>query len=186
MNVDTDKIWKALAFYGACGYKPVTVPYVVPKEYSAWTKPPERPEFPYLDGSLVYTGSAEQGFGYLIDQGMLVSGEKYMGLTPCFRSEPEDETHFKVFLKLELCVVGVNAIEELGCAAANFFYSLGVRTYPMSTDLEVSQIDLNSQSDLELGSYGTRLTPKGTLYTYGTGIAEPRTTYALQIEKESH
>lgn len=117
-------------------------------------------------------GSAEQGFLQLMRGGRLISGKKYMSISPCFRDDPVDDWHCQYFTKLELFIPGGDhwARDEIMEAAGAFFISQSV--FP-----EVRTIDDQSYdweyNGVELGSYYWRQVG-GLKWACGTGLAQPR------------
>ncbi|AUS02890.1 hypothetical protein NVP2275O_309 [Vibrio phage 2.275.O._10N.286.54.E11] len=179
MNIDTSLIFQAIKHYEEYGYNMVTVPMLVDEEASRLTKPKGCKDLYHKDK--VYVASAEQSFIQLYNEGELMTG-KYMALTPCYRDEPElDDTHFNIFLKLELIKVyregykpGASVVLD---DAYDFFKPLAkYNTKLVSFGNNNHDIEING---LEVGSYGYRQFSDGTWYVYGTGIAEPRLSYAL-------
>lgn len=161
----------AINFYESIGYKALSVPYIINKEFIDLTF--EGTSETYLPTNQCYVGSAEQSFFSILND---LEDGAYMALTPCVRSDVEDETHQKIFLKLELCTIGPTTrnIQE---DALIFFRSIGLYCKKVNTDLEYDGI--------ELGSYGTR-DFFNREYQYGTGLAEPRTSYVMSKIKEKY
>jgi hypothetical protein len=182
--ISTRIIHEAIHYYDAVGYIPIDVPLTIDPDISAAARPPGRIDLPYLDK--VYPASAEQSFLQLIREGTLKPTDfskpgaiyrgRYQAITPCYRDEPVlDELHHKIFLKVELIVVGVNDAQKLIKSARSFFNYLGIDTGIKS---EKDHLDLVA-GGVELGSYGTRVF-EGIPYVYGTGVAEPRTSFVLK------
>ena len=128
--------------------------------------------------------SAEQSFLQLEKEGKLKPG-RWMALTPCYRDEAIlDEIHLPVFLKLELMKLSDDSnfytrTDALWIAGKmqkflKEFYALPTEVIETEEGFDVMY------EDLELGSYGVRKTLKGKSYVYGTGLAEPRTSIALE------
>lgn len=177
MLVSTEILMKALNYYQNLGYQPIDVPLLVDLDVSAHTKPKGVPEL-YHDNGKVYVASAEQSFIQLHKEGKLPNG-KYMAVTPCYRHECfVSDTHYLMFMKLELIVVGVDKwkpLEERGMLseAFTFFESVGLQV--KTTQFDKDSCDLiNSKTGVELGSYGYRTMIDGVGYIYGTGCAFPR------------
>lgn len=178
-NINTLFVYQALEYYQALGYKLISVPMCVEQDAVKETLPCDKIAKEYLDG-LYYVGSAEQSFLQMISDGLLEDG-KYCAITPCERSDEIDDSHFNIFLKIELiCIDQTNSGRydyTLPMLDASDIYKdfLGsgdvkeVITSSSSCDLYIG--------DLEVGSYGNR-TYKGINYVYGTGLAEPRFSYA--------
>lgn len=183
----------ALDFYQRKGYELIEVPWMVPYEAIQVTLPKNKKSFSVAaaydyHGELV--GSAEQSFIYLMMEGRLKPGQRYVAMTPCFRDDKEDATHQRWFYKVELFTgympehkIAINTlrdhIEFFTTDAEEYFNKcldiedyLEVRSVPgCSMDIEINGI--------EVGSYGYR-THEGYAWVYGTGCAEPRLTYALK------
>lgn len=179
MNISTNVLMNALKFYSGKGYAPIDVPLLVDLDVSAHTKPKGVPEL-YHDKGKVYVASAEQSFIQLYKEGKLSDG-MYMAVTPCYRHERTvSDTHYLMFMKLELIVVGVafqhsdKVVSEVVSHAKEFFTSqkIDINMWGNPSD----QVDLYSrEGEVEYGSYGYRLMPDGvTGYVYGTGCAFPR------------
>jgi hypothetical protein len=138
---------------------------------------------------------------------------KYQTITPCYRDERSiDDIHRIGFMKLELIDWGMNLKDEvivqfkgespvgtvvatpLGTDAvasmaqtALEFFSQHIICEVFPNELVDEQgVDIATMSGLELGSYGVR---KRTIrgfefnWVYGTGLAEPRLSYAMEHEK---
>jgi len=179
----TRLVQAALEYYGRRGYLPIDVPVCVSEEVSAMTKPEDSNEI-YHDSELVYVASAEQSFIQLHSQGILPDG-KYMALTSCMRDEPiHDELHLLSFIKLELIIVGESKEQDIISCATDFFEHFSGKeslcVVKSGDNSDVTDLELGG---IELGSYGTRSMMDGTVYTFGTGLAEPRFTTALNQYK---
>lgn len=171
--------WKRIAeaqeFYETRGFRYLDVPWTVPKEISAITKPHFLKDFYIEDKVLV--GSAEQSFLSIYDE---LDKGLYYAITPCFRDEVEDEWHQKNFMKLELFQKGW---------LHNYFISTALEYFSRYTNgLEIIEFDPTKREwnfdielgGIEVGSYGIRSYADGKFeWTYGTGLAEPRFTKAL-------
>jgi hypothetical protein len=181
MLISTSVLMEALRFYASKGYAPIDVPLVVDMDVSEHTKPEGVPEL--YHGKVgkdhkVYVASGEQSFIQLHREGKLPNGS-YMAVTPCYRHERHtSETHYLMFMKLELIVVGDitfancdDIIESVADDAREFFLSLGHDVNRWDNN---SEIDLTTSHGIELGSYGYRKMLDGTGYVYGTGCAFPR------------
>jgi hypothetical protein len=172
-NISTALIIEAVNHYTTLGYKVIDVPQCVDFDVSQHTKPEGVPEL-FHRGMKVYVASAEQSFLQLHKEGKLPDG-KYVAMTPCYRHEALlDDTHFSMFLKVELISVGEKCSCDLRRDASAFFLYKGVFSVAVKTTEEEDSWDLESSCGVELGSYGVRYTLDGTPYTYGTGVAEPR------------
>ena len=180
-TISMTNILAAISYYSRQGYNLIDVPQCVDFEVSQFTKPEGTPEL-FHKGMKVYVASAEQSFIQLNLEGKLPSG-KFMAVTPCYRHEGcLDDTHFSMFLKLELISVGDDTLDDM------VDHSLGFFGKYLPCDMIITEDDVHSQDYLgpsidivagdasytELGSYGVRRMLDGCIYTYGTGIAEPR------------
>ncbi len=172
-TVSTHLILDAINYYTKLGYRLIDVPQCVDLEVSQHTKPEGTPE-KFHKGVQVYVASAEQSFIQLHKQQELPDG-KYMALTPCYRHESIlNDTHYSMFLKLELIVVGESCGYQVMHDSLGFFKPLTAQeSYFIATEEGVDTYDIMCD-DIEIGSYGVRKMLDGTVYTYGTGIAEPR------------
>lgn len=101
-----------------------------------------------------------------------------MAITPCVRDEIEDDIHLSVFLKLELIIIGKHDVNSILDTATSFFNRLTDKinivdswNKPFEKDILINEV--------EVGSCGIGYMQDGTPYTYGTGIAEPRLSFAL-------
>lgn len=180
MNIDLSLITKAIDFYG---YSQAKVPYLVDPDIMDWTCPQgvRDKRLTHTDGKQ-YVASAEQSFLQLEKDGKLsLNDEPMLALTPCYRDEEVlDDTHLNVFLKLE--IFEYNPVDEvtdlyLAKRMQNFFDHEGLITKIIKTDIGY---DVVTKDNLELGSFGYRTTPKGVSYVYGTGLAEPRASLAIE------
>jgi len=208
--MDTAIDYKALAdamqYYCNYGYIPIEVPWTVPLDDIMVTCPKESyaTKAPDLAPNDYLVGSAEQGFIYIDRRGLLDKNKKYVACTPCFRNDAVDYWHQKYFMKVELyhpmsdylednfLNEGVldNTLKHVIQLALNFF----IKYNPHS---EVSKWGANRSNDLkcvnteqgfdielkniELGSYGIRKdVAKKLCWIYGTGLAEPRFSKAIE------
>lgn len=173
-TIHTTLILEAIQYYSKLGYQLLDVPQCVDFNISQHTKPEGVPEL-FHRGMKVYVASAEQSFLQLHKEGKLPNG-KYMALTPCYRQESFlDDTHYSMFLKLELFELLCMDSFPMMCDAHDFFrkYLPPNSRYVPTKEAECSY-DIETEDGVEVGSYGVRYTLDGTPYTYGTGIAEPR------------
>jgi hypothetical protein len=186
--INTKLIQAALNFYQRNDFVLATVPMLVDKKYANFTKPIDKDiELDLKHNGKHYVASAEQSFLELYDKGNLNKNMKYAALTPCYRQEDIlDNTHFNIFIKLEL-IIFVNNYEEAKIylcdfiGKAKFFFSYYAKIKVKEERINKDQIDLVSAQETELGSYGIRQALNGDYYVYGTGLAEPRTTF---VERE--
>lgn len=181
--IDTDLVFKALQFYQT-NFNLIKVPMCVGFESILHTLPKGR--IPLLrDNSddpqecTYYVGSAEQSFIEMYSQGKIGKGY-YAAITPCQRNEQEDETHFTIFLKLELIIIGHHCLPEMLSHVKMFLESEDIDWKVVPSDNKETEVDIEV-NNIEVGSYGINVMPDGTPYTYGTGIAEPRLSYARGV-----
>ena len=134
-------------------------------------------------------GSAEQGLLSIIST--LQPNGQYVSVSPCFRDNEVDELHFSDFVKVELMVVAPKpsprwTSHRLLDVAQRFMHGSGLFTATIATDIGV---DLVSQDGgVEVGSYGWRhATVDGVerTWAYGTGLAEPRFSQALDRQRRT-
>ena len=151
--------------------------------YPQHTKPEGLPEL-FHRGMKVYVASAEQSFIQMHKEGLISKG-KYMAITPCYRQEAIlDDTHYSMFLKLELIHIGSVSSFQVMHDGLSFMKPLTrSETYFMVTDEGEYTFDIICE-DIELGSYGVRKMLDGTPYVYGTGLAEPRFGVVVKYEGE--
>lgn len=173
-------IANAIHYYGRYAQM-IQVPYLVDADILAYTLPEGKEDRPlgHPNGRF-YVASAEQSFLQMEKDGFEFTAEHpYMALTPCYRTEDVlDESHFNIFLKLELIEFypkhGPMAYARDMCNFLWTYYSLETRI--VKTEIG---FDVEDKYGLELGSFGMRNSPKGHPYMYATGIAEPRASIAL-------
>jgi len=195
LEIDYGRIARALEFYQALGYKKVEVPWIVEPKYREITYPHVN-SFQTPHGDIV--GSAEQSFlklafetkiqikNYFWNQGDQPAG-RYVAVTPCFRdNQPEDKLHQKYFMKVELfepIFYGTSYKDlkpvKLFYDAGQFFASEGALPEREATDEGIDW----TVGGVEVGSYGYR-THEGFGWLYGTGLAEPRFSQALTLQKQ--
>ncbi len=189
-KIDYSKISHAIEFYVSEGFEYLEVPWIVSEKANTITAPKGVKLFDNFLGCNVASG--EQSFLELIMQNKLVPG-KYVCCTPCFRDEKIlDNLHFNWFEKVELIdFLGYgnfskdkfeNNVHDVLKTAESFF-----KKY-----LDIEIIDtfegkdiLSKKSQIELGSYGLRNYDNFS-WIYGTGVAEPRLSQVLGLEKKSY
>lgn len=186
MNIDLALIHRAMEHYKEEGCYYATVPYLVDPDIMAFTCPPGviDKRLTHYDGKQ-YVASAEQSFLQMEKEGRLGSDQPpMMALTPCYRDESVlDDVHLNIFLKLEIfhynpqALPGVNWAYFWAESMQSFFADEGVWTHIVATEVGY---DVLTKSDLELGSFGYRTSPKGVQYVYATGLAEPRASIAIE------
>lgn len=184
MNIDLGLITEAIDYYNCIQTK---VPYLVDQDIMDFTCPKGVVDKRFThEGGKQYVASAEQSFLQLEKDGKVFhDNSSYIALTPCYRDEwVLDETHYNIFLKLEIFHYNPdlpNADYFWANEMRNFFWQQGLPVELKPTDLGYDILD---RFGLELGSFGYRVTPKGVRYVYGTGLAEPRASMAIQNYKD--
>ena len=183
-------IAEALEYYQDQGYELIDVPWTVPKNVLKITTP-EGVVFEdnkYLDKYLV--GSAEQSFLQLVKSNQLPFGN-YCAVTPCFRNDEEDELHQKYFMKVELFSYvykwwELNSTLEMMILDAKTFMSMftfgSAKVVETENDRSKESYDIE-YNGIELGSYGIRK-HENINWVYGTGLAEPRFSFATQTKSD--
>lgn len=183
--IDYRLLADAVDFYTQRGYRYLETPWIVDFPFTAVTKPTDSRDFYCLDGYLVASG--EQSLLSAMRSGALEPGRKYQTVTPCFRDDAIDALHQTWFVKLELMWYspirrGDSPVDKVASVAqdAAMFMSRhqSVKLVPGDAISE-HQIDLESVQGIELGSYGFREWHIDS-WIYGTGLALPRFTRALQ------
>lgn len=181
----------AQRYYQSIGYNYMEVPWIISKEANYITKliSPNKDARDYetFAGQLVASG--EQSFIQLmLDEKMPIG--KFFCVTPCFRDEiTQNEITKEYFIKLEL--IHYMNFEDCDLIimtddVKKFFYkyfhydNISVLTTDMGYDIE--SLNKNNQK-IELGSYGVRSYKKHK-WIYGTGLAEPRFSYARINQRE--
>lgn len=166
------------------------VPYTVDPDILCLTLPPGRRAL--YHNKKCYVGSAEQSFLQMIkDQSKnFIPGEIYHAITPCHRDEDYlDETHFNIFLKVELFCLGDDSFINHLLSLSGLLYGLVIDHDKLAVQHTSEGKDLvyhDGEFILELGSYGYReVTINGELiqYCYGTAFAEPRLSYIRNRSK---
>ena len=159
-------------------FEQIEVPWLVSLDAIRMTH--NGPAEPTLQ-NLYVVGSAEQSFLELDLHGMIHPG-KYVSLTPCFRDEPVLSKFTNLhFMKVELYQtvdVEIGNLQYLVNACSLWFEHLA-----KGTDSEIKIVQTYEGYDInlngiEVGSYGMR-TVNGHSWIYGTALAEPRFSVAL-------
>jgi|GEM_PF-552696 len=190
LRIDYSKISYAIEFYVSEGFGYLEVPWIVSKEANTITAPEGVKLFDNFLGCNVASG--EQSFLELIMQNKLVPG-KYVCCTPCFRDEKIlDDLHFNWFEKVELIDFlgyGTFSKEKVKCNldnllnSANSFFKKYIDTEIIDTS--DGRDIISEKHKIELGSYGIRHYNDFS-WIYGTGIAEPRLSQVLGLERKSY
>jgi hypothetical protein len=187
----------SIDFYESKGFTRIESPWTVTEAISSITKPKDAREFKlqHEDGK-VLVASGEQSFLYLFNKGFLPKG-RYQTTTPCFRHEPFDSLHTKYFIKNELIDtknVDTARLQDIVAIAFDFFSKYfdkkrlrieGDGISGLSYDIQYKiphTFPREEDTVVELGSYGIRTSPF-VEWIYATGIAEPRTSSTLEMER---
>jgi hypothetical protein len=185
----------ALDYYERAGYKYVDVPWGVGRDAILLTRPAHitcEPVNYEAGGAAIYpVASAEQSFIQMKLDDPNFSG-KLVTLTPCFRNEPTlDELHQPYFMKVELInwdKTGREDIDKMIADARLLFEEQLYVDVIHNTDPDplgtVAYDIVTAKTGIELGSYGIRSHPKVGTWLYGTGLAEPRFSIALDKEPQ--
>jgi hypothetical protein len=190
----------AIRYYERAGFKWLDVPWAVSEEAINLTRPPwvvgDPPSYEAGGKKLFPVASAEQSFLQMqmdaIAAGQRMTGS-YVTMSPCYRNEPVlDDLHQPYFLKVELISWDKTTREDMTKMIAGarllFEETLWIdvvrNTDPDPIGIEAFDI-VTAHSGIELGSYGVREHPSVGLWLYGTGLAEPRYSYALEKEPQT-
>ena len=171
--IDIKLLHEALNYFSSLGYEHLSAPLLVDLDVVSHTLPNGNRAKQHID-DLYYVGSAEQSILQLIKDGYDLKS-KYMLITPCQRDESIlDEIHLEIFLKVELISfdLNTNIIKDV----FNFLSNI-VKVKPKIITVSATQQDILINS-IEVGSYGLNKY-KNIEYNYGTGIALPRITQAI-------
>jgi hypothetical protein len=196
------RLLDAAEYYAKCGFKYIDVPWGVSREAVLMTRPPhvQGEPFSFVAGGMSFypVASAEQSFLQMqidaVNAGSPITGS-FCTITPCFRNEAVlDDLHQPYFMKLELISWDKTSAEDLSKMIAH------ARLYIENDDAGV-WVDVVQNNDpdpiarhqaydivskharIELGSYGIRQHEKVGRWLYGTGLAEPRYSYAIEAEE---
>jgi hypothetical protein len=183
VKIDYRKLADAVEYYTGIGYAYLDVSWLVSAEANGATAPPQARRFETHMGELV--GSGEQSLIDLWIEGHLTEPGKYVCCTPCFRDEQYDRHHLPYFMKVELMnyapLFPASAANDL-CREAVAFFGKYAEPHIVKTEIgEDIQI-----AGLEVGSYGWREFEHGgrkMVWAYGTGVAEPRLSQAIDLLK---
>ncbi len=180
--INWQNIAQAISYYTQRGYDYIEVPWVVPRDISMVTAPPDVEMYNCALGDLV--GSAEQSFIHLMVEQNLQGS--YVAATPCWRPE-NDQWHQPYFFKVELFKRTKNLTtarresDKMAWHAQCFMEGLGGAPFLVPTE---SGLDLEI-GGIEVGSYGARKWA-GFTWAYGTGLAEPRFSMAVANDSDPH
>lgn len=190
--IDWQRIARAQEFYSKKGYTYVETPWAVPSSIAQMTLPqgarPIALTTANNDGILV--GSAEQGFlelFYTLGRMHYNRHNPLFSISPCFRGEAEvlPGVTQLAFMKVELfCATNVPGVMDMLRADAEQFMTIeGAQLDRKQTE---EGIDLMC-GNYEVGSFGRRKvnSPDFELHwVYGTGLAEPRFSAAIEAQKQ--
>jgi seryl-tRNA synthetase len=178
-NINWMLFGEAALYYNRMGYKYIEVPWRVGEQAVLTTIPYDLDLEIYPDRSNL-VGSAEQSFVQMMIDRTLSHG-KYQAVSPCFRNEPViDALHQNHFMKLELIQFGDVSESSLKSMIdhANYFFQLKLHSF--KTNIVKTELGYDIEHDgIEIGSYGIRK-KIGFEWIYGTGIAEPRFSFASE------
>lgn len=192
----------ACEYYEKCGFTYIDVPWAVGRDAVLMTRPQQIQAEPFsyeAGGVRLYpVASAEQSF-LQMQMDAIAAGKPIIGsfcaITPCFRNEPVlDELHQPYFVKLELISWDKTTPEDLGkmIAAARLYIEhdeaglwVDVIQNNDPDPISVAQTYdiVGALTKIELGSYGIREHANVGRWAYGTGLAEPRYSYAIEKER---
>ncbi|USN15477.1 hypothetical protein KIKIMORA_03350 [Brevundimonas phage vB_BpoS-Kikimora] len=181
--IDYAWLGQAIAFYKDAGYRYVEAPWAVSEESVAITCP--KPEFTAkVEGLGALVGSSEQSFLHLDLSRQLGKG-RFVACTPCFRlGDDYDALHFPTFMKVEL--YDNTATTDIGWKTMLAdAYALAVRLGAPEDGLESEKTEEGfdlTLAGIEIGSFGWRRY-QDHLWSYGTGLALPRFTQALEMHR---
>lgn len=181
-NIDLSMINSAIKYYENKGFLLHSVPLLVDPDIMSWTCPTGAKDIrmTHVNGKQ-YVASAEQSFLQLEKEGKISSHCMLQAITPCWRDEYVlDDTHLTLFLKLELFVykpLDNHRPYRLAQVMKELLTKLDIEATIEPTSMGYDVVS----SGVELGSFGYRESPKGILYLYGTGLAEPRTSYVKNL-----
>lgn len=199
-DINYSLIQSALTFYQNLSYQYISLPWTASLFAINHTKPPYKKNFKIKDDEFL-VGSGEQSFIQLLLEGSLVPG-RYVGITPCFRDDKRDDSHHNYFMKVELINVfnsisvprnlreTVRIVDGITQDALSFFntfnhssvgYDIQI-TYPKKEHFQ--QDIITKRHKIEIGSYGVRYKNNVPWFIYGTGLAEPRFSYAIKTEQK--
>jgi hypothetical protein len=187
-------ISEAVDHYCNYGFRYVELPWIVHQEAVYATLPANKTfhkiEPPNPDNDVMprraLVGSAEQGFVQAMIEGRMPHGT-FVAAGPCFRDDPIDKLHQKTFFKVELIEVLANPLDADGQLRKAFHmaeFARGFMSHLLTTGMELDLVRTADGYDLELdgievGSYGYRVY-NDNQWVYGTGLAEPRWTQAIE------
>lgn len=192
------RIARAVEFYRKRGYTYVEVPWAVPLTTARATMPPDaRPISIALSGGETFTlvGSAEQGFLELFLTTARMESLKnkpLFSVSPCFRGETSLVAGVTqlCFMKVELfCVRNQMGIEDVLMADAEQFMTsegaqLERRRTAEGTDLFCGKFEVGSYGKRRFSGWDNEML-QDFQWQYGTGLAEPRFSTALEAQQKT-
>lgn len=173
-----ERLSQAIQFYRKEGFVYRDAPWAITERALAITAPPFSKLFT-IDSYAHLVASGEQSFLQLILDGKLPKG-RYQTCTPCFRDDAVDAIHHRYFMKVEL--IDFNPDDKIGSlmemiVAARHFFEKYVTVKLLKTLDGYDLVD--TEHEIELGSYGIRSHPEIGTWVYGTGLAEPRLSQVI-------
>lgn len=182
--IDYLRLGKSTEFYESRGFSRIEAPWWVPTSIMDITRPKGAdPEVYYLPkNKKALVASGEQSLLYLANQGLLTK-TKIQTVTPCFRDEIQGPMRRKFFMKNELMVPFSNKESDLFLMiddAREFFQSQVKDPSSIKVVKTEEGYDIEYHG-VEIGSYGIRKC-QFLEWIYGTGLAEPRMTRAMQLD----
>lgn len=172
-DIDTELLLKAMLYYQDENFKPLSSPLLVSDCAVNLTLPKDVESQKHL--GLNYVGSAEQSFYELLKDSPELSGE-FMLISPCQRNDIPTETNLNIFLKLELISTTMSREEILEIVLKFYLDSFSEELFRVIQTSEGFDINMNG---VEICSFGSRFINNRWI-SYGTGLALPRISYALQ------
>lgn len=176
-----ERMGQVIAWHLARGAVFASLPWTTDLVDAMATKPEDRGEDIATAHGIV-VASGEQAFTKMARQGRLDRATRYIGWTPCFRSEPVfDDIHHYYFIKAELFSwidEGNGRQRALDLARQA---SLALDRWA-GVDLVMAGDEIEMMAaGIEVGSAGVRQVPEdGRHYAYCTALAEPRFGQALE------
>ena len=188
MDADNwSNIAKATEYYTGVGYTYIDTPWMQPLADIKITCPDTDGIFK-VGPKHGLVGSAEQSFIAMSLAGLQKG--RYISTGPCFRNELVfDNIHLPTFMKTEIFITDFDDEEQ---AFQQMMYNahyclvsvLGCDDAIMDAEITDDGIDI-LVNGIEVGSYGIR-EHKHIRWIYGTGLAEPRFSYAKNHESTKH
>lgn len=192
--INMRRIGQAIEYYEELGYEYIDTPWIVTLQNINKTLPKGKKAVELKDRShpsKYLVGSAEQGFLQIYRD--LEPNKRYVSSSPCFRQEDQySDLHRFYFYKVELFIKEpTTSLSDVYSDALLFFKEYFdndclkiVKTSSNSCDIFYYNPEDDRMEQIELGTY-SRLTytdpntNKTQRWICGTGLAEPRFSYAL-------